>query len=204
MAIFLDENQFGNDPACIGFPHVLLCMALVAMTNNDLYGIHLDWPGAVADQGLGELARLMNTNGVQARDMVALYGCCNRSTRYPGVTNTGGAWQAEMTHNAGLLNYHGNVLGFDTSIINPQQGTYVEYYPNYPAGTCFVYYKRNEKMQYTQGTNPNLRKFHTYKRIFVSLQPGTATTAAAIIPTYWNKGQLHEVDYALRMSNFLV
>lgn len=202
MAIYLDENQFGDDAGCIGFPHLLLCMGLVVMTDRNLYGAHLAVPGQESSAVVAALGNLIAANHAPA-DMKALYGCCDRKARYRGSPNKKSAWKAEMTLHAGRLGFHGPVYGFCTSIISPNDGTYVEYHPQYLQRRCKVFYKRNEKVDYTTGNPPaNIQAYSPYRQTVVN--PSVATTTASIKVTASNKGQLHEVNYFLRMSSFSV
>ncbi len=204
MAIYLDEDQFGNDTALVGFPHILLCMGVVVMTSNDLYGAHLGWPGTPSDNVITQLRTLINNNNV-ADDMKALYGCCNRVARFHGANDKKAAWKAEMTGYANTLQYTGNVYGFCTSIITPKDGTYVEYHPEYQQDKCKVFYKRNEKMTYTSGNAPaNVHKYSQHLGQVVPFGHLPATTGASVVVTKSNKGQLHEVNYFLRMTSFEV
>ena len=68
--------------------------------------------------------------------MNAVHYCtcvCNWSSRYDNGKDD---WRAEMQAIAGVLGYHGKASGFDTSIIDPQHGTYVEFMAEYPQERC--------------------------------------------------------------------
>ncbi|MEZ5668316.1 MAG: hypothetical protein R3F55_12925 [Alphaproteobacteria bacterium] len=202
MAIYLDEDQYGNDNACVGFRHLVSCMGLVVMTTNDLYGAHLAGTGKPADNLVGEVASLMKNNGATA--IKAIYGCCDRKTRY-GKSGPDGEWKKEMKTIAAALGYKGKIFGFDTSVIDPGNGTYVEYIPNYTKGQCSVYYKRDEKMNFTTGTaNGSSFRYDQFHQQSKPFGQYPATTGASIKATDSNKGKLHEVDYFLRMTEFTV
>lgn len=204
MAIYLNEDEFGTDAACIGFPHILLCMGVVVMTGNTLYGAHLGWPGGDSDVVIAELANLIAADGVGG-DMQALYGCCNRDVRFPGANNKKNAWKAEMAGYATVLGFTGQIYGFCTSIIAPQDGTYVEYHPQYLQRQCRVFYKRNEKMAYNGGAAPaTMHRYNHYRGMVVPFGTEPVTTGAAVIATPGNRGRLHEVNYFLRMNSFSV
>lgn len=202
MAIYLDENQLGRDANCIGFPHLLLCMGLVVMTDGTLYGAHLALPGRQSDDVVPALADLIAARHAPA-DMTALYGCCDRQARYQGSMNKKRAWKAEMRQHARRLNFNGEIYGFCTSIVSPQNGTYVEYLPQYPQRRCRVFYKRNEKMNYVRADGPaNVRFYRPYTGATVNADRGTVN--ASVMATASNRGRLHEVNYFLRMSSFSV
>ncbi|MCB9948397.1 MAG: hypothetical protein H6842_11285 [Rhodospirillaceae bacterium] len=204
MAIYLNEDEFGNDAACIGFPHILLCMGVVVMTSNDLYGVHLGWPGGDSDVLIAELANLIAADGV-ADDMRALYGCCNREIRFQAAGDKKRAWKAEMAGYAAILGFAGKIYGFCTSIIAPKDGTYVEYHPQYLQRQCRVYYKRNEKMVYAGGAAPaTMHRYNHHRGMVVPFGTEPVTTGAAVTTTPSNKGHLHEVNYVLRMNSFTV
>ena len=202
MTIYLDENQLGDDANCIGFPHLLLCMALVVMTHDNLYGAHLVMPGRQSDEVVPALANLIAARYAPA-DMKALYGCCNRKARYDGSMNKKRAWKAEMRQHAQQLNFNGNIYGFCTSIVSPHNGTYVEYFPDYIQRECRVYYKRNEKMNYVKGGAPANVLFRS-PYTGLTANANMATINASIMATDGNRGHLHEVNYFLRMSSFSV
>ena len=209
MPVYLNEMQMGTATDVVGFPHLLVCMGIVALTNNAMYGLHID----VTDQTCSDAAYAALWNFMSGRGagpITALYGCCNRNVRYGSTPNRLTAWQAEMGRVAAALNnWHGPVSGFDTSIIAPRDGTYVEYRPNYTSGTCAIYYKRNEKMNYTStvhsmttGFNPDVTKFNPNSGNTGNVV--VETTGATIKPTVFNKGLLHEVNYATRLDTFNV
>lgn len=202
VAIYLNEMEFGNDAACVGFPHLLLCMGVLALTANDMYGAHLDSVGGVSDTVITEVGNLMTQNAVTA--IKALYGCCNRKVRY-NSSNLTDDWKNEMKAIAKLLNYTGKVYGFDTEVIDPKQGTYVEYHPDYNKDQCAVYYKRDEKMTYTKGNAPaTVQRVNQYSLNVVPVKSNMATTGASIVATPSNHGKLHEVNYFLRMTEITV
>jgi hypothetical protein len=142
MPVYLNELEIGLAQDVVGFLYLLLCMGVVAMTTTMLYGLHID-TRADAQAACQALRQFMTSRG--AGPIVALYGCCNRNIRY-GKANAFEDWKSEMRMIAGVLNFRGPVRGFDTGIIAPKDGTYVEYQPNYPGRFCRIYYKRNEKM----------------------------------------------------------
>src|ERR1044071_9574524 len=151
MPVYLAENDFGTDPQVIGFPHLLVCMGLVVMTDQNLYGVHLtaiEDTNGIVDGFRTWLAAL----GVAGAQKCAMYSSTNYTTRYCYVagpsSNLSDLWKTEMNRIAGRLGYHGPVYGFDTSVIEPKDGTYVEYQSQLPRAICRVFYKRHEKMQY--------------------------------------------------------
>jgi hypothetical protein len=209
MPVYLNEAQGGCDRELIGFPHLLLCMGVVMQTGAWLYGYHFDNPNDTqgnADAFAGLITKLGGTSA----NAVRLYGVGNWAVRYEGGGKN--AWRTEMQTIATALGYHGRVSGFDTGIIDPQDGTYVEFVPEYPQERCRIYYKRNEKMTYT---NAPLAKLPTKNVVaftsdatgaMVPKQQGMMiyTSTADIVATASNKGRLHELNYFLRLVTITV
>jgi len=202
MAIYLDEMQAGSDPNVIGFPHLLLCMGLVCVSRtNVLYGIHLDTPANTDDLINGFRRWAVNTAGFTPSNSIALYGSANWRVRYNTRLHKRKEWKNEMTRIAGLLQYHGPVRGFNTSMISPKDGTYVEYHADVRKA-CRIYYKRHEKMTYgVLVHNPNIAKI-TGPTTMRTDRYITSRPSAVVIRTTSNKGELHEVNYAIRLSSF--
>lgn len=209
MAVYLNEMQAGCDPALIGFPHILLCMGVVLETNANMYGFHFDSTNQTPGSAAVFHAFIVGQGG-NAANAVRLYGACNWARRYNGGGRT--AWTTEMQTIAAALGYTGKVSGFDTSIINPQDGTYVEYVPQYGQDRCRIFYKRNEKVDYvTQnvmnlpGGNMSAFRLDRDTNTIVA-KPGykTYTSGAGIQVTNSNEGRLHEVNYALRLVSFTI
>ncbi len=205
MAVYLNESQAGCDNALVGFPHLLVCMGVVLETGAWLYGFHFDVPGESQAQAAAFAAFIADRGGTVANG-VRLYGCANWSSRYGGGGKD--AWRTEMRNIATVLGYHGQVSGFNTAIINPQDGTYVEYLPDYAQQRCRIYYKRNEKMDYTTTAVANLpnRNIAGYRmNANGQMVPRTGyvtyTSDAQIQATQSNHGQLHELNYFLRLTS---
>lgn len=208
MAVYLNELEVGEANDLVGFPHLLVCMGIVVLTNNSMFGLHIDTTQpAQLTTAYNAFSNFIAGRG--AGPIAALYGSCNHDVRYANSNNKQAAWQAEMTQVAGILNggWHGPVRGFDTSIVAPRDGTYVEYAPDYGGGACSIHYKRNEKMNYaktghsgTLGFNPDIKKISLYKGTLVDVL--SETSGAAIKRTWSNKGLLHEVNYAARLLSF--
>ena len=212
MAVYLNEGDVGQAVDLIGFPHLLVCMGFVALTADHMYGLHMDSTQQEhRAKAFPALWQFMLAKGAGA--IVALYGCCNRHERYKHLASDAArhaAWAAEMGDMAQALGqYHGPARGFDTSIIAPVDGTYVEYHPNYVQGRCRIYYKRHERMNYTKldhtqdkAPNPDQAyvSYYTGKLRDVDVE----TVAAAGKRSLTHKGTLHEVDYALRLDEVQV
>jgi len=113
---------------------------------------------------------------------------------------------------ANALGYHGRVSGFDTSIIGPEQGTFVEYIPEFRQERCHIFYKRNEKMDFTDEfvtgrAIPEMASFkldHTGQTVLPRTGSIQHTISADIQVTPSNKGRLHELNYFLRLVSFNV
>lgn len=217
MAVYLDECQAGCNATDIGFPHVLLCMAVVLQTNAYLYGFHFDSPGN-SDEYADALLDFIGRKGGNVANGVRLYGCCHHanrnSTRNPPAANADTAWRAEMTQIAGRLGYHGPVTGFDTTIIDPINGTYIEFHRVHGSSKCRIYYKRHEKMDHAvnhfrvadrpaAGTgNVNTWKpTDAYGNVGQWIPSRSATTSATLAA---NATTLHELNYFLRATTFQV
>lgn len=149
MAIFLDEMNMGADGNTIGFPHLLLCMGFVAVVKNPttststVWGVHLTSIQTSPQTFSVFAAEMLDT--VNPKHIVAIYGSCNRAVRYQRAELA--PWRAEMKAFAGTLKFKGPARGFDTSVIAPREGTYVQYDLVLPLGTrCDISYLRNEKM----------------------------------------------------------
>jgi hypothetical protein len=209
MPVYLNELQGGSDQTLIGFPHLLICMGVVVQTNAWLYGFHYVTP-ADTPVTSGLLLQFITSRGGDVANAVRLYGCANWSVRYSAAGNKRQAWEAEMQSIANTLGYQGKVSGFNTGIIDPQDGTYVEYVPEYPQRRCRIFYKRHEKMNHpggdVRGGLP--RSMISYRPGIVGILPNTGranyTTGGDVIPTAGNKGQLHELNYFHRLVSFNV
>jgi hypothetical protein len=199
MPVYLNESEFGTATDVVGFPHLLICMGHVALTNNAMFGMHSDIRTDVAVLAQ-DLAAFMANRGVHGADITALYGCGNWAIRY-GRANQEFHWQTEMREAAAALGFHGPARGFDTSIIAPIDGTYVEYRPNYPAHLCQIYYKRHEKMNYQTTFHTNAAAFNPDIKRSVVI-PGMSGVRNVPSETLSAAGNLHEVDYALRLRGF--
>jgi hypothetical protein len=222
MPVYLDEDQMGSDAAVVGFPHLLLCMGVVCVTNNTLYGIHfteVDKTNELADT----FSAWLGNQGVAPTDIHSLYGSANLTVRYThgGVagpnSNYQALWKVEMARIARKLGYRGPVYGFDASVIVPKNGFYAEFQARYTNHTCRIYYKRDEKMQYTKASVPTnatqVKPSYTipdkqYKdgRYAPAIHHDTQLVPIAnptTSATRTNHGALTEVDYALRLIQFI-
>ena len=207
MPVFLNEAQAGRDREVVGFPHLLICMGVVLQTPAFLYGYHFD--GGSPAENARAFAGFVHDIGGDAANGQCLYGCGDWTERFK-VANRAQAWRDEMRTIARTIGYRGLACGFDTSIIGPQNGTYVEYRPDFGKGTCRIYYKRDEKVGYVDQTVPNNQRhlkaykqdpmaFGTPQEGRLMLKPMLAETTSATIP-----GKLHEVDYARRLVLFTI
>jgi hypothetical protein len=206
MAIYLNEDCLGLDDTLIGFPHLLLCMGVVLLTRNFMYGVHIV-TASNQSATIPEFGNFLATQGVIPSDMISLYGSCNFKVRY-GDNQRTEAWKTELRHIAGVIGFTGKAKGFDTSIIDPVDGTYVEYVRNPVSDKCKIFYKRNEKMNFTgyvQNVNFVKRGLNPVTLLPTSsLVPGFTHSNANVIHTASNKGQLHEVNYFLRLKEFTI
>lgn len=202
MGIYLDEDQLGRDDDVVGFPHLLLCMGICLHTRRSMYGVHIV-VNAARGNTIPSFVKYIKQMNTLAQDMIGLYGCCNFKIRYGG-NDAQDRWKAELTHVANQIGFTGSVRGFDTSIIDPKDGTYVEYVRNGNADKVKIFYKLNEKMKFSKSTasNPSVvRAGHNKPEIRPVFNH---TSDANIIATEKNKGKLHEVSYTLRLKTFTV
>ena len=211
--ILLNECQCGVDATDLGFPHVLLCMAVVLQTNAYLYGMHFDSPPRTTELA-DALLDFIQRKGGNVANGVRLYGVChhhNRNTnRAPPIPNNADtAWRNEMQLIAQRLNYHGPVTGFDTTIIDPAQGTYIEFRRATGQTRCRIFYKRHEKMThnspYVAAVNRpapgsgNLNQWSVNNHAWMS--PNPVTISGDLGP---NATTMHELNYFLRATSFNV
>ena len=211
MAIYLNEGQAGWDSHVIGFPHLLVCHGVVLQTGGNLYGFHFDTLADTASYADGFRTFITDMRGDPAAG-VRLYGCCNHAARY----GTGGeaAWRAEMRLIAGRIGYQGPACGFDTAIIAPLRGTYVEYRRQHGTQRCRIFYKRDERMHHVaapngdplSGLGTGQGKLRTWRPTDTVRQGGwmmnyniTGSTGLDA-----NAHTLHEVNYFLRLTTFTI
>lgn len=224
MAVFLNEQQFGYATDHIGFPNLLLCMGVVCMANNTLYGVHLDSPNNTAVVIAGFSGWLTNA-GVQANQICALYGSANWNERYPGTGNKKSAWKAEMRQIAQAIGYADVARGFDTSILvsdttngnanstryaRPKnKGAYIEYQPDFGKSRCKIFYKKSWKMDYTDTTavgnaRADFTEYSSRNNDFRAQNTFFKTTSAASLSAASSASDLHELNYFLRQISFNV
>lgn len=219
MAVFLNEQQFGYANDSIGFPSLLVCMGVVCMANNTLYGVHLDHPNDTPVVIAG-FAGWLTTAGVQANQICALYGSTNWNERYSG--NKKSAWKAEMRHIAQAIGYDDVARGFDTSILvsagnttstryaRPKDnGAYIEYQPDYGKSKCKIFYKKSWKMDYTNtsavgNARADFTEYQSLKDAFRPQNTFFKTTSAATLSAHSSANDLHELNYILRQISFKV
>jgi hypothetical protein len=207
MPIYLDEDMMGDDPSEIGFPHLLICLGLVCVTDDRLLGFHGTSPESTA-KAMPSFANWLGNQGVAGGDIRTLYGTANLRERYK-ASHLKDKWKNEMTQIAGVLGFKGQVYGFDATAIDPKGGFYAEFHAQHLTHTCKLFYKASKKMTYTKpgGTVADLHKVlipsYDFQKIkVVTKQP--QTISAAVIATDSNKGALHEVDYALRLMKLTI
>jgi hypothetical protein len=173
VATYLDEDQTGQDTSVIGFPHLLLCQGVVCvMTDGTLVGGHFT-TGSTEAALAAKMNALITANGSGIRRMYVAYDSKKKATS-----------AADFRGKAGLFGFHGDVYYFDTSKIQPADGTYVQVTSLGPTNGCIVEYKRNEKMAYTHGPAPP-----------GSLRP---TTSGAALAT--NATTMHKAGHILGLT----
>ena len=210
MPVMLDEEMMGRDDTIIGFPHLLLCIGVVLVTGNELWGVHIS-SQATAQQVFNAFWGYCTGRGLAVGAVTAVYGGCNWNVRYgpPNQPATRQAWEAEMTGFANHMGYHGAVRGFDFSIIAPKDGAYMEYRRQI-GGTqpCRIFYKRHEKTVRAAAThtplagNADVVSYSIRNGNFRLLAlPSSGITGKV---STFHSGVMHEVDYALRLVQFNV
>jgi hypothetical protein len=206
VAIYLDECMMGRDPAVIGFPHLLICNGLVLRTTTALWGVHLDAMPHCVPLFDAFWAYAVN-KGLVAGNITDIYSSCNMEVRYRSdpPDQRVRAWKVEMQRYAWRMGgWRGNAHRFDTSILAPVDGTYVEYHHQAFGGLgCRIFYKKNEKMA-SAGTQmiPNAGGladcvvWDTYRK---ALKASTNMITGNIVTT---PGGLRELDYANRLATW--
>ena len=224
MAIYLDENYFGSDPDIIGFPHLLVCMGFVAIVRLDndkeLWGVHLT--NVKASTRTFEMFARQMLQTVDPKKIVAIYGSCNRVVRYGRTDDS--VWKEEMMSFARMLKFNGPARGFDTGIINPRDGTYVQYELRMTQDACKIFYRQNDRMEFTgprESTPMGHLIVQSEKRDISGLPehlrsnpkvlektggdriestPFSTGGARPVKGSLFGKGKLREVDYSLRLT----
>jgi hypothetical protein len=138
VAVYLDEDRVGSDPAEICYPHLLLCMGVtLLMADGSLMGAHV-CDNLIEPALLAELQNAVNNSHL---GMVKLYCAGN----YKVHTVQFGCMTVQQK--AAALGFHGDAYLFNTGTIRPKDGTFVAVRSNGPAHNCGVYYKRDEKVK---------------------------------------------------------
>jgi hypothetical protein len=227
MAIYLDERRFGCDDQIIGFPHLLVCMGFVAFIerqgNKYMCGYHLTSGTENCKREFSIFAQEI-LNHVQPNEIKKIYGSCNFNEHYKNSVNKVTAWRDEMTYFAGQLNFNGKAYGFDTSIIGPRDGTYIQYQMDPLTDRCRIFYRQNDRMVFDHDqsnapdgglavfsvdrglipdTAPQKLKDH-YLRLATDHTETQKLSTVGILKIkkgkgLFAKGILREVDYGLRL-----
>jgi hypothetical protein len=217
MAVFLNELQAGRAEDLVGFPHLLVCMAVVVQTERYLYGFHFDGAGDTSRKATA-FREFMDARDYRPRDAVALFGVSNWQERYkiPDPRAARKAWEAEMRDIAGIAGYERNlVCGFDTSILPATNGHYVEFRARLQQHSCRIFYKANDDREFTSLDGPGgpgttlygpdatafmQGNFVSYSLDSFGMRP---KTGEARLITGAKTAGLSELDYALRLVAFI-
>jgi hypothetical protein len=151
MAIYLDEDRVGQDPIEICYPHLLLCMGVtVQMADGTLIGAHFSSPSTEAAVG----AEMLQQIQAHSSTMRLLYCTGNLPVH---TTQCGGM---DVKGKANLIGFQGDAYSFDTSMIEPKDGTFVVVRSFGANKKCGIYYKRDEKVRdlYDRSDGPNVAK----------------------------------------------
>lgn len=202
MAIYLDENMMGDDPEVIGFPHLVLCMAVVCRTRDKLYGIHFADPEN-AKKVRPEFVKWLKTRDVVRNTIRTIYATANMVVRYGGSTEERESQRnEELRALASDLGYTRMIGFFDGSIIVPRNGFYAEFRANHHWDTCQLFYKRDEKMLYAHTVTdaaPMVTRVSTPNDKVAVKDIATWTTGADGKHGIFHSGDLHEADFATRL-----
>jgi hypothetical protein len=194
MPIYLDEDMVGQDPAEICYPHLLLCMGVtVLMTDGTLIGAHFTTPDTEADIA-AEMVQQINAHG---HAMHQLY--CSGSLPEHVVKFGGAGIQGK----AQLLGFHGDAYSFDSSSIDPQDGTFVAVRSNGPNHKCSIYYKRDEKVKtlYQPGNGTNVSKIVPASRLRAAQVLNVPSAKTGLTgPVH----KLHKASFLLRIDHYSI
>lgn len=190
MAVYLDEDMTGEDPAEVCYPHLLLCMGVtVLMNNGSLVGAHFTKPSTEAALG-AQMLVLINANGSGMRELYCTANLPDHITHHGGL---------DVHGKAQMLGFHGDAYSFDTSSINPQHGTFVSVRSNGANHHCAIYYKRDEKVRalYTKGIGPNVTYVKPPTWGPAQIKNIAATTTGLSGPIH----KLHKATFVLQIKH---
>jgi hypothetical protein len=211
MAVFLDEDMFGRDDNTIGYPHLLLCMGFALRTANELWGVHLTDVKSSALM-IPLFWKWAQAKGLNSNTITDMYACCDHKGRYGITSRSAGlkAWTTELQNHASAIGWNGPAHGFDTGIISPQKGTYVEYiHQTKGSQPCDIFYKRDEKT--VRGTSNTILSnggsadvvswstFNNKLRGFSNMIGGINGKKSSS-----HTGKFHKLNYALRLTTIKV
>ncbi len=194
MPIYLDEDMAGEDANEICFPHLLLCMGVtVLMSDGSLIGAHFTTPDTEADLAAAMLARINAHGGA----MVHLYCAADLPEH---VVKFGGM---DVRGKAQLLGFHGDAYSFDTSSIDPADGTFVTVRSNGPNHKCSLYYKRDDKVKalYQRGNGPNVSRVVAATTFRPAQTQNTSSTTTGLTGAIH---KLHKASFALQIKHYTI
>jgi hypothetical protein len=153
--LYLGNNEMGSDAACIGFPSIDSCEAIVYQTSACLYAIH-EMPSGKADAFAGKAAAF--AQWVQQQSLnhgglgVALYGVINQEKRWSKIRSKDQTddWANELIAVSTALGWGGAIWrGRVTSHISKTDSVYVRFDAVNNGGTSSVTvgFKRWSKME---------------------------------------------------------
>lgn len=138
MTIYLDEDLVGTDKNELVFPHLLLCMGIVAQFADGLVGAHVS-AVATEDAVLGGLRTQM---GAFSGAPIRLYMIANFQEHFVHR-------KLSFTDKARTLGYTGEIFVFDTKpfVKTASQGAYARVALAGGGGLCNVYVLADEDAQ---------------------------------------------------------
>lgn len=154
----INTNDVGFDDACLGFPAVETCQAIVYQTNLGLFGWHDGLGTESAFAKKAEAFNLFIQNNAQNNvNGVCLIGTIRGYSRWSANQQT--QWQAELRTVANNIGFNGTIWGVRLTThlnLSKNENAFIRYDIAQPH--CTVKFKRWSKMGHVDLPNdPNLQ-----------------------------------------------
>jgi hypothetical protein len=140
MPVYLSEEMFGRDASCIGFPNLQLCIGIVIVSRNGLFGIHSSSLNGSQDS-LRAFHGFCEERGLASDGVTSIIAAADTRARHGGSSQS---LEAELRLVCTQFGYRGEVLSFDTGQITHDHGIYVEFSQS-NASNQRITYKKSEK-----------------------------------------------------------
>lgn len=148
MAVFLNEEEIGSDPALIGFPHLVLCGGVVVVMNTGtLVGAHVSNPRTETAVLYALRQRTLEVGGAMQR----IYLVANLRIHL-------GGGMKDVTGKARAIGFAGPGYVVDLDVLNPTDGSYAQVASNGGMAEATVRVKLNQEMDYAHGVGPGIYK----------------------------------------------